>query len=61
METLKNEADGKAAALKAQLDLAHGDAKAKLEARVSQVKSAYHTRGVKLAQAWGLTKEALAV
>jgi uncharacterized membrane protein len=60
VEALKHEADGKAAALKAQIALAKGDAKAKLEARVSLVKSSYHARGAKLSQAWGLAKEALA-
>ncbi|MEO8525978.1 MAG: DUF1269 domain-containing protein [Caldimonas sp.] len=61
VEALGHEADGKAMTLKEQLKHARGDAKAKLEDRVKRVKSAYQARGAKLSQAWGLTKEALAV
>ena len=61
IEALKHEADGKAVALKEQVSQAKGDVKVTLEARVKRVKSAYHARGAKLSQAWGLTKEALAV
>jgi uncharacterized membrane protein len=59
VDTLKQEADAKAESLKLQLSQAKGDVKARIEDRMKRVKSAYHARGVKLAQAWSLTKEAL--
>jgi uncharacterized membrane protein len=58
---LETEAGAKADAFKAQLVQAKDDAKHKVEARVKSVKSGYHARGAKLAQAWGLTREALAI
>jgi len=61
IDTLTQEADAKAEALKLQLTLAKGDVKARIEDRMKRVKSAHHLRSVKLAQAWSLTKEALAV
>lgn len=61
VDTLKQEADAKAESLKLQLSQAQGDVKARIEERMKRVKSAYHARGTKLAQAWNLTKEALAV
>jgi uncharacterized membrane protein len=61
VDALKQEADAKAESLKLQLSLAKGDVKARIEDRMKRVKSAYHARGAKLAQAWNLTKEALAV
>jgi len=61
VDTLKQEADAKAESLKLQLGQAKGDVKARIEDRMKRVKSAYHARGAKLAQAWSLTKEALAV
>jgi len=60
VETLKQEADAKAESLKLQLAQAQASAKARIEDRVKRVKNAYHARGAKLAQAWSLTKEALA-
>jgi uncharacterized membrane protein len=59
VDTLKQEADAKAESLKLQLSQAKGDVKARIEDRMKRVKSAYHARGAKLAQAWNLTKEAL--
>jgi len=59
LDTLKQEADAKAESLKLQLSQAKGDVKARIEDRMNRVKSAYHARGAKLAQAWNLTKEAL--
>ncbi|HEY4956448.1 MAG TPA: hypothetical protein VII31_01420 [Caldimonas sp.] len=53
--------DGNAVALKEQVSQAKGDVKARLEDRVKRAKSAYHVRGAKPSQAWGLTKAALAV
>ena len=61
VETLKLEADGKAMLMKKQLSHAKGEVKGTLEDRIKRVKSAYHARGAKLSQAWGLAKEALAV
>ena len=61
VEALKHEADGNAVVLKEQVSQAKGGVKATLEDRVKRVKSAYHVRGAKLSQAWGLTKTALAV
>jgi uncharacterized membrane protein len=60
VDTLKREADAKAEAIKLQLSRAEGEVKAKVEDRMKRVKNAYHARGAKLAQAWQLTKEALA-
>jgi hypothetical protein len=60
VDTLKQEAEAKAELLKLQLSQAKGDVKARIEDRMKKVKSAYHARGAKLAQAWNLTKEALA-
>ena len=61
VDALKHEADGKAAALKKQLAHVKGEVKGTLEDRVMRVKRSYHERGVKLSQAWGLTKEEFAV
>jgi uncharacterized membrane protein len=61
LDALKQEAQAKAESLKLQLSQAKGDIKARIEERMKRVKSAYHARGAKLAQAWNLTKEALAV
>jgi uncharacterized membrane protein len=61
VDTLKQEADAKAEALKLQLSLAKGDVKVRIEYRMKRVKSAHHARSAKLSQAWSLTKEALAV
>jgi len=60
VETLKREADAKAAALEMQMTEVRAEVKTKIEDRVKRVKSAYHARGAKLARAWILTKEALA-
>ncbi len=60
VEALKQEADAKAESLKLQLSQAQASAKARIEDRVKRVRGAYHARGAKLAQAWSLTKEALA-
>lgn len=61
VDTLKQEADAKAEALKLQLSLAKGGVKARIEDRMKRVKSAHHARSAKLSRAWSLTKEALAV
>ncbi len=60
LDTLKQEAEAKAESLKQQLSQAKGDVKARIEGRMKRVKSAYHARGAKLAQAWSLAKEAMA-
>ncbi len=59
VNTLKQESDAKAESLKLQLSQTKGDVKARIEDRIKRVKSAYHARGAKLAEAWHLTKEAL--
>ena len=61
VETLKREADTKAAALKRQWERSDGSAKRRVEERAQRVKDGYHARGAKLSQAWGLMKEALAI
>ena len=61
VKELKHDADAKADALKKQLSIAQGDAKARIEARIKLAKSAYHARGAKLSQAWELTKDAMAL
>jgi uncharacterized membrane protein len=59
VDTLKPEADAKAEALRLQLSQAKSDVEGRIEDRMKRVKTAYHARGAKLAQAWSLTKEAL--
>lgn len=61
IDTLKQEADAKAEALKLQLGLAKLDVKTRIEDRMKRVKRAHHVRSAKLSQAWSLTKEALTV
>lgn len=61
VDALKQGADAKAEALKLQLSLAKGEAKSRIEDRMTRVQTAYHARGAKLSKAWNLTKEALAV
>ena len=61
VETLGQEADEKAAAIREQLSHVKGEVEGTLEDRIQRVTSAYRARGVKLSQAWGLTKEALAL
>ena len=61
VDELKEEAEAKVDVLRAQLSQSKGEAEAKIEARVKHVKSVYHARGVKLSQAWALTREALAL
>ena len=60
VDALKQEADDKAVALKQQLAQVQGSMHARIEDRVKRVKTSYHARGAKLAQAWTLTKAALA-
>jgi hypothetical protein len=52
LDTLKQEADAKAEALKLRLSQAKGDVKVRIEDRMKRVKSAYHARGAKLSQNW---------
>ncbi len=59
-EATKQEMDAKVKSLKEQEANAKADAKAKLEARIAELKSEYTGRADKLHQAWELTKEALA-
>lgn len=61
VDVLKREGDAKAASLKAQIQDATGEAKARLQHRVESVKSSYHARSAKLQQAWGLAKQALTI
>ncbi len=53
--------DAKVKSLKEQVSKAQGDAKAKLEAHIAEVKSDSKRRSDKLQQAWKETEEALAV
>lgn len=59
-EATEQEMEAKVKALKEQIAKANGDAKAKLAARIAEVRADYKRRGKKLHQAWELTKEALA-
>jgi Protein of unknown function (DUF1269) len=59
VEALKQEADAKLESLKLQLSQAKGDVRYRIDDRMKRVKSDYHARGAKLAQAWNLTREAL--
>jgi hypothetical protein len=51
--------DAKIKSLQEQAAKAKGDAKAKIEARIAEVRSEYERRSDKLKQAWELTKQAL--
>jgi len=59
-EAAKRETEAKVKSLKEQSAKAQGEAKAKLRARVAEVRSEHKRRAAKLHQAWELTKEALA-
>ena len=60
-EAAKREMDAKIESLKEQMAKARGDTKAKLEARMAEVRSEYKRRSDKLHQAGELIKEALAL
>jgi uncharacterized membrane protein len=60
LEAAKQKSDAKIKSLQEQAAKAKGDAKAKIEARVTEVRSDYKRRNDKLKQAWELTKQALA-
>jgi uncharacterized membrane protein len=59
-DALTTEAEGKIASLNAQIAKAEGEAKATLEVRMKQVRTAYDARIAKLKKAWGHTKQWLA-
>lgn len=61
VETLKREADAKAAALKRQWERSEDGARSRIEERMERVKDEYQARGAKLSKAWELMKEALAI
>jgi uncharacterized membrane protein len=60
IEAAKQRMDEKIKSLEEQSAKAKGDAKAKLDARIAEVRSEYKRRSDKLKQAWELTKQALA-
>jgi uncharacterized membrane protein len=60
LDATKQKMDAKINSLQEQSAKAKGDAKAKIEARNAEVRSAYKRRTDKLKQAWDLTKQALA-
>jgi uncharacterized membrane protein len=60
IEAAKQKMDEKIKSLQEQSAKAKGDAKAKLEVRIAEVRSEYKRRSDKLKQAWELTKQALA-
>ena len=60
LEASKQKMDAKIKSLQEQAAKAKGDAKAKIEARIAEVRSDYKRRNDKLKQAWELTKQALA-
>ena len=59
VDLLKQEADAKSEALRLQFSEATGEARTKIADRIKRVQGAYHARGIKLAQAWTLVREAL--
>jgi uncharacterized membrane protein len=61
VEALKQEAHAKADSLTRQAAQTEGAVKTRLEDRIRRVRSSYLARGAKLAHAWSLAKEALAV
>lgn len=58
LDALRAEADGKAAALRAQLAQGRVDVRARIDDRVKRMKTAYQARSARLAQAGRLTREA---
>jgi len=60
LDAAKQKMDAKIKSLQEQSAKAKGDAKAKIEARIAEVRSEYKRRTDKLKQAWELTKQALA-
>jgi uncharacterized membrane protein len=60
LEQLEHEAQAKIGALEQQLAKTQGELREKLEDRLTRVRTAYASRGAKLKQAWGLTRQALA-
>ncbi|HUL10667.1 MAG TPA: DUF1269 domain-containing protein [Methylococcaceae bacterium] len=59
LEASRKKMDAKIKSLQEQAAKAKGDAKAKLETRIVEVRSEYNRRMDKLKQAWELTKQAL--
>jgi uncharacterized membrane protein len=59
-EAAKQKMDAKIKSLEEQSAKAKSDAKAKIEARIAEVRSEHEWRSDKLKQAWELTKQALA-
>ncbi len=60
LEASRKKMDAKIKSLQGQVANAKSDAKARLEARIAEVRSEYDRRTDKLKQAWELTKQALA-
>lgn len=60
LEAARQKMDAKIKYLQEQATKAKGDAKAKLESRISAVRFEYKRRSDKLSKAWELTKQALA-
>jgi uncharacterized membrane protein len=61
LDAAKKESEAKVKLLQAKQVKAHGERKAKIEARIAEVHADAKRRGDKLLQAWELTKQALAV
>jgi uncharacterized membrane protein len=60
LEAARQKMDAKIKSLQEQAAKAKGDSKAKIEARIAEVRSEYNRRTDKLKKAWELTKQALA-
>jgi hypothetical protein len=61
IEASQKETDAKIKALQAQAAKAQGERKAKIEARIAELKADQKRRSELLSQAWDLTKEAMKV
>jgi uncharacterized membrane protein len=59
MNQYRAESNAKIAVLKQQREEAKEEKKAKIDAKIEEVKADFHRRNQKLQEAWGLTKEAL--
>ncbi len=61
VETINKTIDTKIQALKDQASKSTGEAKARLERQIADIKADHESRAAKLHQAWQLTKEALSI
>ena len=61
IEASQQETEAKVKSLQAQADKARGERKAKIEARIAELKADQKRRSELLSQSWELTKQAMKV